>query len=144
MIRRVVSWLCLLAATMLAQAPSVVNQETVYSVPSYIISNDKLELAVAARGGALRRLLIQGDLEKLSPFGNPEKLTPQPLAGQGPQVLGHFVCVDGFGPVSPEEAKAGMAGHGEARAWPWEIVSSAKQAPNTTVKFSVNWMTAIS
>jgi hypothetical protein len=137
MIVRVVLCFCLLAVTVLAQAPPVVDQETVYGVPSYVISNDKLELAVAARGGALRRLVLQADPEKLSPFGNPEKLTLQPLPGRGPQVLGHFVCVDGFGPVSPEEARAGMAGHGEARAWPWEIVSSAKQAPTTTVKFAV-------
>jgi len=49
MIVRVVLCFCLLAVTVLAQAPPVVNQEAVYSVPSYIISNDKLELAVAAR-----------------------------------------------------------------------------------------------
>ena len=27
---------------------------------------------------------------------------------------GHFVCVDGFGPVSAEEEAAGLPGHGEA------------------------------
>jgi hypothetical protein len=40
--------------------------------------------------------------------------------------LGHFVCVDGFGPVSPEERAAGLPGHGEAHRVTWETVSSEK------------------
>ena len=33
--------------------------------------------------------------------------------------VGHFVCVDGFGPVSDEERTAGLPGHGEAYTLPW-------------------------
>ena len=50
--------------------------------------------------------------------------------------LGHFVCVDGFGPVSQEERKAGLPGHGEAHRVPWDVVSSAKKGVTTTVTFS--------
>jgi hypothetical protein len=34
--------------------------------------------------------------------------------------MGHFVCVDGFGPVSADEQKAGLQGHGEAHLLPWK------------------------
>lgn len=129
---KLTSMFCVLFASLAsAQPPSPVRDESVYSVPSYVVSNDKLELAVAARGGAMLRLLLQGDPEKLSPFGNPEKLI------SNPRVLGHFVCVDGFGPVSPEESKAGLSSHGEAHVSPWEIASSGKQGAATTVKFTV-------
>jgi len=50
--------------------------------------------------------------------------------------MGHFVCVDGFGPVSPEERAAGMPGHGEAHMQPWEVVSSGKQGNTLAATFS--------
>ncbi len=127
----------MLASLAMAQAPSVIKEENVYSLPSYVISSDKLELAVATRGGAMLRLLLQGDPEKLSPFGNPEKLTLNPPSSRAPQVIGHFVCVDGFGPVSAEERKAGLSSHGEAHVSPWEIASSGKQGATTVVEFTV-------
>jgi hypothetical protein len=127
----------LLASLAWDQAPSAVREEIVYSFPSYVISNDKLELAVAARGGAMLRLLLQGDPEKLSPFGNPEKLTLNPAPPHPPELVGHFVCVDGFGPVSPEERKAGLSDHGEAHVTPWQVASSGKQGVATALKFTV-------
>ena len=56
---------------------------------------------------------------------------------QGPMV-GHFVCVDGFGSPSAEERAAGMAMHGEAYLQPWKLVSSEKQGATTTAKFTVD------
>ena len=116
----------LLAFLAWAQAPS-----------NFVLSNDKLELSVATQGGSMIRLLLQGDPEKLSPFGNPEKLTLNPAPPRPVQVLGHFVCVDGFGGVSPEERKAGLSTHGEAHVTPWEVASSGKQGAATTVTFTV-------
>ena len=76
------------------------------------ISNDKLTLSVRTQGGAMVRMVLNDDPDKVNPMH----------AG-----LGHFVCVDGFGPVSPEERKAGLPGHGEAHRVPWEVVSSEKK-----------------
>jgi hypothetical protein len=118
--------LLVLASPAMAQVP-----------PVFVVSNDKLELSVATQGGSMIRLLLQGDADKLNPFGDPEKLTLKPAPARPPQALGHFVCVDGFGPVSAEERKAGLSQHGEAHLLPWEIVSSGKQGAATTVKFSV-------
>src|SRR5579884_701363 len=36
-------------------------------------------------------------------------------------IMGHNLCLDLFGPPSPEEEVAGMTVHGEASIVPWEI-----------------------
>jgi hypothetical protein len=85
-----------------------------------VYANDRLALAVRVVGGAMVQLLIKDDPEKLNPL----------------QGLGHFVCVDGFGPVSPEERAAGLPGHGEAHRVPWDVMSSRKTDGTLTVEFS--------
>jgi hypothetical protein len=86
-----------------------------------VIANDKLTLGVRAQGGAMVRMVLNDD---------PDAINPLHVG------LGHFVCVDGFGPVSPEERKAGLQGHGEAHRVTWDVVSSEKTAGTTTVAFS--------
>jgi len=85
-----------------------------------VLSNDKVELTILTQGGAFASLALRDDPDKLSPLWNPVRMARE--AGQKPPLgfaLGHFVCVDGFGPVSREEQAAGMPGHGEAHAQPW-------------------------
>jgi len=122
-----------------AQPSPTLKEGTVYNRPVYFVANDKLEVAVVKQGGSMLRILIQGDSEGLSPYGNPEMVpsVPDNRKLQGPMV-GHFVCVDGFGNPSPEERKAGAAMHGEAYIQPWKLVASEKQGATTTVKFAVN------
>ena len=122
-----------------AQTPPAMKEGTVYNRPVRFLANDKLELAVATQGGSMLRLLIQGDSQGLSPYGNPEMMpqVPDNRKFQGPMV-GHFVCVDGFGSPSPEERAAGLAMHGEAYLQPWKLVASEKQGATTTAKFTVN------
>ena len=84
------------------------------------LTNDKISLSLRAVGGAMVRLLIQDDSSQLNPF----------------EGLGHFVCVDGFGPVSKEEQAAGLPGHGEAHRVPWDVVSSRKESGTRAVEFS--------
>ena len=67
------------------------------------------------------RMVLNDDAEAINPFHTG---------------LGHFVCVDGFGPVSPEERIAGLPGHGEAHRVTWDVVSSEKTNGITTVAFS--------
>ena len=110
-----------LAAVAAAQTPA--------PRPAVVLANDKLELTIALRGGAMNRLVLKGDPEQLSPFGDPAVMG---------RTLGHFVCVDGFGDPSPEERAAGLPGHGEAQRQNWEIVSQGKQGAVNTVKFLVN------
>ncbi len=123
----------------LAQTPPSVKDGTVYNRPAVLISNGKLELAVAKQGGSMLRVLIQGDPQALNPFGNPELVpsVPDNRKFQGAMV-GHFVCVDGFGSPSREESAAGFAMHGEAYLQPWKLESSGKDGGTTTVKFSAD------
>jgi hypothetical protein len=136
---RLLRWLTILSVLAPAwQAQSVLTDATVYNRRALLLSNDKLELAIATQGGSIIRLLLQGDAGRISPFGNPELVpaVPDDRKLQGPMV-GHFVCVDGFGPASPEERAAGMPMHGEAYLQPWEVVDSSKRGATTTVKFRV-------
>src|SRR4051794_10278868 len=73
---------------------------------SVTLSNDKLEIQILKQGASLASVVLRSDAGKLNPLWRPEQ-----RANGG---YGHFICVDGFGGVSPEEAKAGVQGHGEA------------------------------
>ncbi len=104
-----------------------------------VASNDKLELIILTNGGAMADLVLKDDPERLSPMWNPSRMARE--AGSAPWTgasLGHFVCVDGFGPVSEQERAAGLQGHGEAHRLPWETIRSEKAAGVTTVAFRVH------
>ena len=85
-----------------------------------LIANDKLALSIRSMGGAMVQLLIKDDPDKLNPL----------------EGLGHFVCVDGFGPVSPEERAAGLPGHGEAHRVAWDLLASDKKDGTLSVTFT--------
>jgi hypothetical protein len=113
---------------LLACAVSALAQEPVLldGKPVFMIANDKVTLAVRSEGGAMVRLVLKDDPAAVNPLH---------------AELGHFVCVDGFGPVSPEERSAGLPGHGEAHRVPWELVASGRTnaaggAGTTTLSFS--------
>src|SRR5689334_20666419 len=88
--------------------------------PVRILSNDKLSLTIRSMGGAMVQLVMKDAADPLNPF----------------EGLGHFVCVDGFGPVSKEEQAAGLPGHGEAHRVPWDVVSSEKKNGTLTIEFA--------
>ena len=104
-----------------------------------LLANDKIELTMLSTGGAFVNLVLRADAAKLSPLWNPVRLARE--AGKptpSDTALGHFVCVDGFGPVSEQEQQAGMPGHGEAHMQPWKLRSSNKKDGILSVAFSVN------
>src|ERR1700681_1419958 len=80
------------------QAPAPLAEIDVDGRPSRVVANDRLALTVRSLGGVFAQVLMKDDPDRLNPL----------------QGLGHFVCVDGFGGVSPEERAAGLPGHGEA------------------------------
>jgi hypothetical protein len=106
--------------------------------PALRLSNNKLELTVFPEGGAMADLVLVGQTDRLSPIWNPIRLARE--AGQNPPTSfsrGHFVCVDGFGPVSAEERAAGLPMHGEAQALPWTLDSYQQQGGTASATFSV-------
>jgi hypothetical protein len=131
---RLVTFLCFVYAF----AAAAQNKAVFESLPALQLSNDKMELTVVPEGGAMVQLILADDKEKLNPLWNPIRIARE--AGQNRPAnffRGHFVCVDGFGPSSPEERTAGLPMHGEAHALPWELDSYQKQGRVTSAKFTV-------
>jgi hypothetical protein len=65
-------------------------------------------MTVMVQGSSISSLFMTDDAQKLSPFWNPARLArEQGRTVQATGSLGHFVCVDGFGPASAEERAAG-------------------------------------
>lgn len=115
------------AAAAVAQ-PQASRDSAFEGSPARVLGNDKLELTVLVQGGSLASVVLAGDTTRLNPLWEPARMLRE--LGQSPRTgggTGHFVCVDGFGPTSPEERAAGLEGHGEAHRQTFEIVSSARQ-----------------
>jgi hypothetical protein len=92
-----------------------------------LLDNGRIELVTLDKGGAFVRLTLKEDPKKINPMWDPirmarETRTPSRFGSS----LGHFVCVDGFGPASPDEQKAGLQGHGEAHRLAWERTSAGR------------------
>jgi hypothetical protein len=136
--RTAIAWLALAYAAS-AQTGDFLRKSTFEERPALVISNNKLELTILTTGGSLANLLLADDPEKMSPFWNPVRMAREAGEGQRPgPAMGHFVCVDGFGPVSAEERAAGLPGHGEAHTVPWEVAFSGRVGGIATLVFSAD------
>lgn len=71
--------------------------------------NGAVELKISLQGGVLTEFRLAGD-------------QVNPLAG-----MGHFLCLDRWGPPTEAEARAGMPFHGEASKVPWRVVRAPVQ-----------------
>jgi hypothetical protein len=106
-------------------------------IPALVLSNGKIELTVLTDGGALANLTLRDDPEKMSPYWNPIRYARETGAKRPGNAVGHFVCVDGFGPVSAEEKDSGLPGHGEAHTLAWETRLARKEGSTGAVTQSV-------
>jgi len=91
---------------------------------------------VLNKGGAFASLTLKDDPGKMNPLWNPALLARN--AGQPSRFgdsFGHFVCVDGFGGSSKEEAAAGLQGHGEAHRQDWEQVAAGRSGKVQRIKW---------
>lgn len=107
--------------------------------PALEFSNDKIEVIALTQGTAIANLVLKDDPSKLSPLWNPQKIARdrgKSESGWMTPGFGHFVCVDGFGSVSPEEAKAGLPMHGEAHQQHYAIRSYAKEGKVLSITLS--------
>jgi len=117
LVKRIIPFL-LLAGSLLAQ------QDTTFEGYAAIeLANDKISVIVNKTGGGVTRIVLQNDPGENNPIWNPARMSRE-LGEERKRVGGHFICVDGFGPVSKEEAAAGLPGHGEVHNLEMDIVSS--------------------
>jgi hypothetical protein len=114
--------LLLLALVAVSLQAQTITRSTFEGQPSIVLSNGKLELTIFQKGATLASLTLADDATKLSPLWNPARMAREiarpPAFGAS---FGHFVCVDGFGPVSAEERAAGLTGHGEAHVQDFSV-----------------------
>jgi hypothetical protein len=104
--------------------------------PAIVIGNDRLELTVLPQGGAFASVILKGDNGKTNPLWDPLRYSRETGRQNEGGAIGHFVCVDGFGPVSSEERDAGLPGHGEAHMRPWTTKLSRKEGSTVTLQQS--------
>lgn len=112
------------SAALLPAQTAAPEKTTFEGHPALKLTNGKLELTILLQGSTFASLVLSSDPDKLSPLWNPIRMARE--LGQNPKFssgLGHFVCVDGFGPVSPEEQAAGLPGHGEAHLQMFDVKS---------------------
>lgn len=103
-----------------------------------VLTNGALELTVLKHGGSLASIVLAADAERNNPMwdalrANRKNGRPERQAGG----TGHFVCVDGFGPPSADEAAAGMQGHGEAHRLPWSIAFAGMENGDSVLRQTV-------
>lgn len=116
------------------------QQTTVFEdLPALVLSNDKVALTVISEGGAMAQIVLADDKEQINPLWNPYWIARQAGSSRpGSAARGHFVCIDGFGPVSAEERAAGLPFHGEAYVLPWTLQSNQKTGSTLSAAFSVS------
>ena len=105
--------------------------------PALQLANGKLELTILLQGSTFANLVLSGDPSRLSPLWDPIRMTRE--LGQDAKFtsgLGHFVCVDGFGPVSAEENAAGLPGHGEAHLQMFAVKSFENDGKTQTLSLA--------
>lgn len=118
----------LAAPGLLARQPDSRPREVNFeNTPALEIANDKLALTVTLLGGTFARLVLAEEPD-LNPLWEPVRFGREtgravPFNGGA----GHFLCVDGFGPVSAEERAAGLPGHGEAHLQKHEVRAFDRQ-----------------
>ncbi|MGD9714347.1 MAG: hypothetical protein AB7V46_20135 [Thermomicrobiales bacterium] len=116
-----------------------VRQAEFRTLPAIVLSNGKLELTVLPEGGAMTSIILSDDPQKLSPLWDRLRVDQEENRPIRATVsTGHFVCVDGFGPVSQEERAAGLAMHGEAHLLPWKTLKSERQGNTAVLAQSVD------
>jgi hypothetical protein len=109
---------------------SLLGQQAVQweGLPGSVLENDRIQLITLDKGGAFVSLLLKDDERKINPMWDPIRMARETKSpSRFGSSLGHFVCVDGFGPVSPEEQKAGLQGHGEAHRMDWQRTSAGRE-----------------
>ncbi len=102
--------------------------EDFHGKPAVTISNDVIEITILRQGASLASVVLRSDPAKLNPLWTPAQ---RPNGG-----FGHFICVDGFGGMSPEESKAGLQGHGEALRTEFDVIGPVTADGVTTVTLS--------
>jgi hypothetical protein len=97
-------------------APFPAQSETLFKGRnSLVFKNSSAQFVIDLAGGSYRELrFLDGSLNPLN-WGQPKP------GNTGPKVIGHFLCLDRWGPPSDSEGANGMPYHGEAGRTVWQV-----------------------
>src|SRR6185312_16435745 len=91
--------LILLMAAAVALSQNVASNATYEDMPAVELSNDKLRMTVLTKGSSIVSVVLADDPNKVNPLWDPLRLSREqgrPVTNFN-DMIGHFVCVDGFG-----------------------------------------------
>ena len=127
-----------LVFALMAGACMAQSKVTFENTEALLFSNDQVELLVATQGGAFLSFTRKDDEKRINPMWDPAGMARRAgLNSRFGTSKGHFLCVDGFGPVTKAEQAAGYPGHGEAHRLPWAVVDSSKTGATFKVQLPV-------
>jgi hypothetical protein len=118
-----VSLYVVLAPAQRGDSPAAATFE---GAPAVVLANDKLELTITEIGASFAKLTLRDDPASTNPLWEPIRMGRELSGASQPMrsgSTGHFVCVDGFGPVSEAERAAGLPGHGEAHVQKYGVTA---------------------
>jgi len=109
--------------------------------PALILANDRIETTVLLQGSSIVSIMLRDDESRLNPLWNPQQIArdhgePSSLVFPRSPGMGHFVCVDGFGPPSEDERQAGMPMHGEAHQQSYSVDHDSREGDTQVVTLS--------
>lgn len=130
----------LLAVALLAPNPSVAEVTAVDGRQALVMSGDVAELVVDLAGGSIKSFhLLRQDVDEetgrrkagLNPLRWDSVDFDSTLVGTTPRSMGHFLCLDRWGPASAAETAMGMGWHGEASRVVWWVEQDATERDGT-------------
>jgi hypothetical protein len=99
----------------------------------WVLSNGLIQVTVLAMGGDIAEMRLLSDDPKAS--FNPMLVPPD----APPDVyMGQILCFPSYGPPSPDERRAGLQGHGEAKNVLWKKVKEEINSDGVTLWYSAD------
>ena len=136
----------------IASAQPSFRTGTLHGRKAYILENGSIRVTALQGGGHIGeiRFLSEDANKSINPFYvpayqtiepydyHPEKHKQQFGSALGAGYMGHLLCFPMFGPASPDEAKRGLGGHGEAATVEWKQLRALADSKGVTLHYGAD------
>lgn len=148
--------LAILPLFLAAQPVPSIKEDKFQGRPAWVLENGLVHVSILAGGGhiAEARLISADPRAAINPMRIPHYPTIDPHTydparhgstyGDGPSrwlmsgYMGHLLCFPSYGPPSPDEAKAGLGGHGEAPISEWKRIRTEQSPERLTFHYGAD------
>ena len=143
----------LLASRAWAQEAGKISDTDFRGRRAVTLENERIAVTATLGGGHIASVVLKGDgpgagvnplWVPIWPTIEPTDYNPlkhEALYGKPPEgpllasILGQNICLDFFGPPSPEETASGIASHGEGPVAMWDVLSRKAEAGRVTLVY---------